>query len=181
MGKELANYIGPLLVLLIIAWRVSRNLRGRTINPSYLWIRPAIFAAILAFLLWISLKPDAVELSSLAGALVLGMGAGYLLSRHQALSLQNGKIVSKTSPIGIILFMALLAARIFFRMQMESGQAPGQLAAHNAQIMFYTDVALTFLVALMAAQAWEIWRRARPLMAQKAAMGAGTAPEPAAD
>jgi hypothetical protein len=174
-------YILPLFIVVMIGLRMARSMRGRPINPSYLWIRPAIFALLLVPLLAFSLRPEPLEFAALALALALGAGAGYLLSRHQQLSLENGKIISKTSPVGVILFVVLYAARFVFRMQTVSGQAPGKLTAHGAQISFYSNLAFAFLIALIAAQAWEIWRRSKPLMAQKAALADKPAPEPAAD
>jgi hypothetical protein len=178
MANAYLPYVLPLFIIVMIALRMGRSMRGRPINPSYLWIRPAIFALILVPMLAFSLRPDPLELAALAFALVLGAGAGYLLSRHQQLSLEGGKIISKTSPVGVILFVLLYAARFVFRMETVSGQTPGKLTAHSAQILFYSDLAFAFLLALIAAQAWEIWRRSRPLMAQKAALAAKPAPEP---
>jgi hypothetical protein len=181
MDQSLMTYLPLLLVIAVIGWRMSRSMRGRPINPSYLWVRPAVLAVILVPMMMVSLRTDPVALASLAAALVLGAGAGYMLSRHQQLSLVGGKIISKTSPIGVILFVLLYGARYVFWNAMESGQAPGKLAAHSTQIFFYSNLAIVFLFALVCAQAWEIRRRCRPLVAEKAALAAKTAAEPAAD
>ena len=172
-----------LFVIVMLGLRMSRSMRGRPINPSYLWVRPAILAVILVPMMMVSLRTDPIALASLAAALVLGAGAGYLLSRHQELSLdpKSGKIISKTSPVGVILFILLFAGRFAFRLTMVSGQAPDKIAAHSKEILFYSDLAFVFLFALVCAQAWEIRRRCLPLVAEKAALKANPVAEPATD
>jgi hypothetical protein len=115
--------------------------------------------------------PNLTGSALLALAAVVGIGVGYFLARHQAFTLDpaTGVITSKTSPLGVVLFVGLFAARYVFRMLMTGGQAPGKLAAHSTQIALYTDVGLLFLLGMVCAQAWEIWRRVKPLLAEHAA------------
>jgi hypothetical protein len=181
MMNAIQPYLLPLVIIAILGWRMSRSMRGRPINPSYLWIRPAIVAVLVVLMLAISFRFDAIGLAAMTAAIMLGVGAGYLLSYHQELTLdrQSGKIISKTSPVGVVLFVGLFAARMVFRVTTTSGRAPDSIAAHSRQIMFYSDLAFVFLFELVAAQAWEIWRRTRPLVAEQAA--AKSAPEPTGD
>ena len=169
--NQYAPYIAPLLVIAIVGWRMSRSLKGRPINPNYLWVRPAIFVVLVGLSFVASLRTDVIALASFAAAVVLGGGAGYMLARHQELSLNEDgtKIISKTSPVGIVLFFLLFAGRYAFRMYTGSGQMSDKVAAHSPQILFYSEVALLFIVAMFCAQAWEIWHRARPLVAERKA------------
>jgi len=178
MIKQLVPYIAPVLVIAIMAWRLSRQSAGRPLSPSRLWIRPVILLALLALTF---LHPPALTLVSLAafaGALVTGAVLGYVLAGHQALTLDpaTGKITSKMSPVGMALFIGLFAARYAFRLLVTGGQAPDPVAAHSAQIGLYTDVGLFFLLALVCAQAWELRRRTRPLLAEHAAAQAKAPP-----
>ena len=180
MLKQYLPYIAPLLALAIILWRTSRAMKGRPVTPSRLWIRPAIIAVFMAMALATSPLPNFLGLGVLGLAAAVGVGVGYLLARHQAFTLDpaTGVITSKTSPLGVILFVGLFAVRYVFRIMMMGGQAPGKLAAHSAQIALYTDAGLMFLLGLVCAQAWEIWRRTRPLVVEHAAR---TASEPAGE
>ena len=174
------QYIAPVLVIALVAWRMSRAMKGRPVKPSQLWIRPAIIAVFMAAALATSPLPNGLGLGVLALAAAVGVGAGYLLARHQAFTLDpaTGVITSKTSRFGMMLFVGLFAARYAFRMMMVGGQAPDKLITHSAQIALYTDAGLLFLLGLVCAQAWEIWRRTRPLVVEHAAR---TAAKPAAE
>jgi hypothetical protein len=171
MANQYLPYIGPLLIAALLLWRMSKAMKGRPLSPSRLWVRPAIIAVFMAIMLFVSPLPDPFGLALFALAAAAGVGAGYLQARHQALTIDpaTGIITSKTSPFGVILFVGLYAGRYVFRMMTTSGQAPGKLTAHSAQIALYTDVGLLFLLGLVCAQAWEIWRRTRPLLAEHAA------------
>lgn len=166
MPKEIATYLFPIVILAIVALRMMRASQGRPLKPSRLWLRPAILAAFLAMAF---LHPPALTLLSLgvfATAAVLGVVLGYVLASHQHLTIDaaTGTITSKMSPVGIALFLGLFAARYMFRMVTLGGQAPDRLMAHSEQVMLWTDAGLIFVLALVSAQAWEIWRRAKPLL-----------------
>ncbi|MGA7712968.1 MAG: hypothetical protein WCA81_13775 [Rhizomicrobium sp.] len=171
MLKQYLPYLLPLVVVALVGFRMSRSMKGRRIKPWQLWIRPALIGVILGFSLVMSVMPSPVGLAIFAAALVVGLGLGYVLASHQTLTLDpaSGAITSKTSLFGTILFFGVFAVRYVFNMTMRTGQAPDKLAAHSTQVLFYTDVALLFLFAMVGAQAWEIWRRTRPLVAQHAA------------
>jgi len=164
MPKELIPYIIPVLVLVLVGWRMVRNMRGRPIKPDRLWIRPAILSV---FLLLAFLHPPAITALSLGlfgAAAVLGLGLGYVLASHQTLSIDqaSGTITSKMSAVGMVLFLGLFAARFLLRMATQGGD---QSFAHpSGPVLMYTDAGLIFVVGLVAAQAWETWRRAKPLL-----------------
>jgi len=171
MLKQLVPYIVSVLVFALLAWRMSRNARGRALNPSRLWIRPAILAALLALSFLHPPQITVIALGELAAAAAAGGLFGYVLASHQALTLDpaTGRITSRMSPIGVVLFLCLFAARFVFRMLVTGGDAPEKVMAHSDQIQFYTDVGLIFVLALVGAQAWELWRRTRPMLAEHAA------------
>jgi len=178
MPKELIPYIVPVLVLALVSWRLFRNANGRPIKPQMLWIRPAILVVFLGLSF---LHPPAItpfSLAVFAAAGVLGIGLGYVLASHQTLTIDSatGTITSKMSPVGIVLFLGLFAVRYAMRAAMM-GDQPGQSFAHpSASVLLYTDAGLVFILGLVAAQAWETWRRAKPLLdghaAGKARQGA---------
>lgn len=166
MQKEIATYLVPVIVMAIVAVRMMRQSKGRPLKPSRLWIRPAILAVFLALAF---VHPPALTVLSLAifaTAAGTGVALGYILASHQQLTIDpvTGRITSKTSPVGIALFLGLFAARYVFRMVTLGGQAPDRLMAHSDQVLMWTDAGLLFVLGLVSAQAWEIWRRAKPLI-----------------
>lgn len=166
MPKEIATYLIPIVVMAIVAFRMIRQNQGRPVKPSRLWVRPAILAVLLTLTF---LHPPAVTLFSVTiftVAAVTGVVLGYVLASHQHLTIDpaTGKITSKMSPIGIALFVGLFALRYAFRMVTLGGQAPDRLMAHSDQVLLWTDAGLLFVLGLVSAQAWEIWRRAKPLV-----------------
>ncbi len=171
MSKEIATYLFPVLIVALVAWRIARQSRGRPLRPSRLWVRPAMLTLFLAlaFLHPTALTP--LSFAIFAAAAAVGVGLGFVLASHQKLTVDpaTGTITSTTSPVGIALFVALFAARYVLRIVMTGGQAPDQLAAHSTQVLTYTDAGLLFALGLVSAQAWEIWRRAKPLLAEAAA------------
>jgi len=179
MLKMIVPYLVPVLVVVLLGWRISRATKGRPVKPGRLWVRPTIMALLMAAVLVNSPKPDLFGVGLFVLAAVAGVGVGYLLSRHQELTLdpQTGAITSKMSVVGLFLFVGVLAARIAFRTFVSGGQAPDKLAAHSTQITLYSDIALLFVFAVFSAQAWEIWRRTRPLLAEHAARTAKPAGE----
>jgi len=179
MSRSIVGYLVPILVMAVVIWRMSRQSNGRPLSPSRLWIRPAILALLLALAALHPPKLTLLTLGVLPGAAILGLVLGYVLASHQALTidLETGKITSKMSPVGMALFVGLFAARYALRMVLAGGQAPDRLTAHSGQILLYTDAGLVFVLALVSAQAWEIWRRTRPLVAQHAAKLAESRPK----
>jgi hypothetical protein len=174
MLQQYLPYLVPLLVIALLAARMSRSMQGRPIKPSRLWIRPIFIAVFMGLTLAVSPAPGPLGLALFGLAVVLGLGFGYLLAHHQAFTLDpaTGVITSKTSPLGMVLFVGVFGGRYVFNTMMRSGQAPGKLAAHSGQVLLYSEVALVFLLAMVGAQAWEIWRRTRPLVAEHAALAA---------
>lgn len=171
MQTELLRYLVPLVVIAIVGWRMMGRMQARPLKPSRLWIRPAMLAAFLAlaFLHPPALSPQTVGI--FAAAALLGVGLGYLMSRHQHLTVDEatGTLTSRMSPVGMALFLLLFAGRYALRMAVQGGEAPGKLMAHSDQVMMWTDAGLIFVLALVSAQAWEISRRANRLLADHAA------------
>jgi hypothetical protein len=178
MPKELIPYIVPAIVFALVAWRLFRNARGRPIKPQMLWIRPAFLAVFLGLAF---LHPPAISPLSVAVfvcALLLGAGFGYLLARHQTLTIDTatGTITSKTSPLGTVLFLGLFVLRFATRRVMMGGQPDLSLTHQSPAFMMYTDAGLIFVLGLVAAQAWETWNRAKPLLDGHAAENLGKPP-----
>ena len=169
LKQILPTVISLSIVAVVLFYRMRKAGKGRPLKPNRLWIRPAILVVVATGV--VCLQPPAITpvfLAIMAASAVVGVGVGYLLARHQHLTVDaaTGAITSKLSPLGMALFIALFAMRYVVRF-MAVG-TPDQAAAHSPQMLLYTDAALLFAVGLMAAQAWETWRRARALLAETA-------------
>ena len=165
MLRQIAPYLGPVIVMALVLWRMRRASQGRPLKPNRLWIRPAILGlfALLAFIHPAPITP--LTLAIFLAAAVAGVGLGYLSARHQHLTLdpETGAITSKLSPIGMALFLAIFASRYIVRLVVEGGQPPKPFAQASSGALTYTDAALLFALGLVVAQGWEIWRRAKAL------------------
>lgn len=167
MLQQFAPYLFPVLIMALVLWRMRKASRGRPLKPSRLWIRPVILSvfAALAFIHPAPITP--VSLAIFVSCIAAGIGLGYLSARHQQLTLDpaSGAITSKLSPIGMALFLAIFASRYVVRLVIEGGQPPKPFAPPSSGALLYTDAALLFALGLVAAQAWETWRRAKALTA----------------
>lgn len=179
MRSEFAPYIGPAVLFVLLGWRMMRATRGRPLNPDRLWIRPAL---LFLFLVLAFLHPPAITFLSLGAfvlALAAGIGTGYVRAAHQTLTIdrESGTITSKMSAIGSLLFVAVFGVRYLIRIAMNGGQAPQDFTPHSGPALIVADALLIFLVAMVAAMAWQTWRRARQLLDSQA----GEAPPKAAE
>jgi hypothetical protein len=166
MPQQFMPYLMPVLVMGLVFWRLRKQSQGRPLKPNRLWVRPAMLAvfALLAFIHPAPITPLTLALFVLCAA--AGVGLGYLSARHQHLTLDpgTGAITSKMSPIGMALFLAIFASRYIVRLVVEGGQPPQAFQHPSSGALTYTDAALLFALGLVAAQSWEIWRRARGLL-----------------
>jgi hypothetical protein len=166
MPQQLMPYLMPVLVMGLVVWRLRKQSQGRPLKPNRLWVRPAMLAlfALLAFIHPAPITPLSLAIFVVCAA--AGIGLGYLSARHQNLTLDpdTGAITSKMSPIGMALFVAIFASRYVVRVVVEGGQPPQAFRHPSSSALTYTDAALLFALGLVAAQSWEIWRRARVLL-----------------
>jgi len=141
------------------------NRKGRPVRRWRLIIKPLGIAGGVAVAFASSPAPGAAGIALLAAVAAIGIGVGYFMAVRQALTLDSasGRITSRMSPAGFIVFVALFAGRFVLRGVLDGPHAPAQLIAHGAAIISYADAAMVFLLAAFAAQSWEIWRRSKVL------------------
>jgi ABC-type Na+ efflux pump permease subunit len=176
LTTKLLPYLGPLLVIALVAWRMIKN-PPRKVKPNRLFILPLVLALAAFFTLKQSPAPGAVWILIFAAAGLLGAGVGYLSGRHREFSLdtETGEIMSRATPIGTIIFGALFAARFGLKLafpQLNAGQAfgPPNAAAHPAaSIIGWTEAGLVFSTAMILATAVTTWFRIRHLVLQRRA------------
>ncbi|MBV8977540.1 MAG: DUF1453 family protein [Alphaproteobacteria bacterium] len=177
MPKDYLPYLAPLLIVAVIALRMTRFSKPVKVRPGRLWIGPVYILAAMLFLLLNPMlgnplaSPYAIPLY--AAAIVVGIGVGYLRARHQEFSIdpETGDVMSKASPVGLILVLAIFVLRFGLRTWM-GGASPDPSRPIPPQLVLSTDAMLFFAFGMVTASAWEVWRRTRPLvLAHRAGQG----------
>lgn len=166
--KELLPYLGPLLIIALVASRFFRAQKPQRIKPGRLWIGPLIVAVPMAFVLWSAPRTDILAVALFAAALLIGLGLGYLRALHQKFSIdpETGNVMSQASPIAMIIFVGLFMVRFALNRWMNQGASPTMGTPPSPQLLLYTDAMLFFAFGMVSASAWEIWRRTRPLVVE---------------
>lgn len=166
--KDIAPYILPLVIVLIVARRIVMAQRLQRVRTGRLWVMPAYLALVMWFILRITPMPGPVGIAIFAVAALAGLGAGYMRALHQEFSIdpETGNVMSKASPIGSILFIAIFLVRFGLNFWMNGGVTPSMTHHPDPRIFVYTDAMLFFAFAMVSASAWEVWRRTRPLVAE---------------
>ena len=157
----LLPYIVPLLLLVIV---VRRSLRERRVKLQTLWIVPAVFAAVTVYVLAHSPPPSPLALAELVGGFAVGCGVGWLRGKTTRLKIDGatGELVSRATPLAMILFAAIFVARTSLRMALL--QDPTAAAGVHPELPRYTDILLVFALGMVAAQRLEIWLRGRQFL-----------------
>ena len=166
--QQILPYLVPVLILAVI---LRRSMGSRKVRVRAMWIRPAIFLVLACSALAASRMPSPIALAAFVAAAIAGGGVGYLRARHLELSVdpETGTVMSKSTPIGMILIVGLVAIRIGMKYafpEMGGAHPGGHLAA---EAVAWTDGALIFSAAMVVTQAIVIWQRTQPLLAEHAA------------
>lgn len=174
--KDFLPYIGPALVVVLLARRFLRAQKPQRIKPDRLWIQPAIVAVVMGLVLWTSPRPGLLGVALFTGALAIGLGLGYLRALHQKFSIEpeTGNVMSQASPIGVIIFAAIFAIRFMLNTWMNQGASQGMGKPPSPEVLVYTDAMLCFAFGMVSATAWEVWRRTRPLVIEHRQSGTGS-------
>ena len=171
-GGSLSQYLLPIGIAVIVI--VLRNSRPRRLQIERLWVLPAIYLVMTISAL--AAAPPPVTPISI-GLLVLGFLVGSALGWQRArfteihIHPETHDLSSRSSPIGIIFIFAILLLRVGAR---------DFLATHpdllDVPVVAIGDALLVMVVATLAAQRLEVWRRASQMLAE--ARGAVGPPPP---
>jgi len=119
MGSQSAIY---LLVIAFIVFRYAiRELRPRVITPR-IWITPAIFAALLAFVFYgvAMTEPDSwgTVLVWTIGGLVVGVIAGFLIVKNTLIQPgpRTGTVVAQGNYITLVIWVVAIALRFVVKL-----------------------------------------------------------------
>lgn len=153
------SFVLPVLVLVLI---LRRSLRERKVKTDRMWLYPAILGVLTISTIAHEPLPGLGAFAGFVVAALMGAGFGYLRAHHQQFTLnpQTGEISSKATPIGMILIGGFFVLRLGLELLTHSRDVPHALGLQHA-----TDAGLILSFALMAAQRWEIWKRAKQMRA----------------
>jgi len=161
-GGSPISYLLPMGVALVII--VARNSRPRRLRIERLWLVPAIYLVLLVSAL-VAAPPPVTPIS--IGLLVLGFVLGAVIGWQRArftridIHPETHDLTSRASPIGIVFIFAILLLRFGAR---------DFVAAHpdllHVPVVALGEALLVMVVATLAAQRLEIWRRATRMLAE---------------
>ena len=150
------NVAGPLLTLaLVLAWRLRRRGTERPLGRRFLWLAPALYLAVIAFIL--SRHPPGTSgWLLLAFGFLVGAGIGWLRGRLFVLRLDetSGEILLRRSRWAVTLLVGIVALRFL-----------ANLLPLHAGTLLVTDLMLGLVFGLIAVTRLEIALRARALLA----------------
>jgi hypothetical protein len=168
IGTSLAHY-WPLLIIVLVVVRIGiRMSKARALKLERMWIRPLIYLAFGAALLF-GAPPPLTPLGVVALIVAVALGA--------ALGWQRGKLVhievdpvthainQRMSPAAVIFLVVVIALRYGARAMAEQGLIPPGLSVN-----LIADVLVLFTVAMMVTMNVEMWLRGRRLLSQARAI-----------
>ena len=165
-------------LLIAVAVLAMRNRRPRRLRLEAMWIRPLIFLALIGLTFAsVPLDLDALVISVLTLALILGVGLGWLRGSLMRIEVhpETHDISAQASVVGMVFILGLLALRTSLRSAAASSSIAGLPASALA------DALILFAGAMMITQSVEMFLRARKLLAEAQAAKAGPAPSPSAN
>jgi hypothetical protein len=155
------NVAGPLLTLaLVLAWRLRRRSRERELGARFLWLAPALYLLVIAFVLSRH-PPSRTGLAMLGTGLLIGAVAGWLRGRLFVLRLDeaSGALLLRRSRWAVSMLVGIVALRFFANWWFAPKVTQGSAA------LLATDLMLGLLFGLIAVTRLEIALRARALLA----------------
>lgn len=178
MPRDFTPLIIFAVALLVV---LRRSGRAQRVKMGRAWVLPAI--GLLSA--WNTLSgepfPSLVAILILVAGSALGIAAGWFRALHVELTVdpETGEVMSKATPIGTYLIIGFMALRILLGYAFHGAPGTGVphapsigAAKHGVDLFRLADAALLFSTFMSATQRLEIFRRARPLLAQhRAAKG----------
>jgi hypothetical protein len=155
------SYVIPVVVIAVVmALRWRRMSRARRLRLETLWILPAIYAVIVAFVFATAPPTPSGWAWSLLG-LAVGAGIGWYRGRLMTIHVdpETHALSQQASPAAFLLLIVLVVARSAARQEMGGGYQAG-----HQGIGLATDIAMASALGLIAATRIEMMMRARRLL-----------------
>ncbi|MES2337842.1 MAG: hypothetical protein V4537_07100 [Pseudomonadota bacterium] len=154
--------ITAVVVTIVLALRWKRMSKVRPLRLEQLWIFPALYAALAAYMYWAH-PPQGWAWGFCAFALVLGASLGWQRGKFMRITVdpETHSLNQSASPAAVLFIVALILARNGARMALGTGS--GDNALHLNAIAV-TDMLIAFGLGLFAMQRLEMYLRAKRLL-----------------
>ncbi len=154
-----ASIIAIAVGVAIVIWR---NRRPQKLQMERLWVRPTLFALIIAASLAASPAPlTAVSIGLFFISMAVGAGLGWQRGRFMRIEVdpETHAVTSRASVVGVVFIVVILAIRMVLRESALQGRVSLGVPA-----IAITDALLLLLGAMIITQNLEMWLRARGLL-----------------
>jgi hypothetical protein len=155
----------PLIIIaVVIPLVLLRNRKPRTLRPQFMWVMPLLVVAAIGAGIWgmsVSGRGDApvdpVSLLILAVGLGLGCAFGWQRGKMTTIFKEpDGTLKAQTSPLGLIIVIAILIARRALEPWLEA-----HAADWNINPLAILEAFMLFAAGMVVTQRIEMWIRAR--------------------
>jgi hypothetical protein len=163
----------PLIIIIpVFLLRARRLSRPQPLKLWLLWLRPAILLVVCAVVLLLPQPGVAprvflpTDWAVLALAAALGAVGGWYVGKTMAIEVhpENGALMVKGGPLGLLVIAGLLVARTLLR----SG-ARMEASAWHLDVTLIFDALIVFTAGLYAVRSLEMYLRAKRVMAGRGA------------
>ncbi len=154
----------------MLFFRFRRMAREQELKPARLWILPVILFVILA-MTTIAAPPPLWGLAIMLGAFLSGGLVGWKRGQLTHIRRDGGKWMQKSSPLALILLIAVIAFKFVVRKATGGDALPdaGKPLDSTAQVV--SDALLAFLVAMVSMTRIEMALRCKRIAAGKQGEG----------
>lgn len=151
MSTNVALLVTIGFIVIVLAARIIWMSREQRVRPVSMWIAPVIFAGLAAALVIFNGFTSLADIGLMVVALLVGGAIGWYQGTHTTVRVESssGSMFVKTSPIGAVIFVAVLALRFGIRYVtggLQSTPAPGGGAALSAPHGVANTISLLLLV-----------------------------------
>ncbi len=162
-GKWISYAITAVIVMVVLAIRFRSMGKIRPLKLNRLWVLPAIYSALVAYLY--SMFPPEPRGWLFAGlALLLGCVLGWQRGKlmHIAVDPESRALTQKASPAAMLFILVIIVARMGSRMFMGSEVSDGQGLHGNALIVI--DCMMAMALGFLSMQRLEMYLRGKKLL-----------------
>ncbi len=155
--------ITALIIIVVLGLRFRSLAKERPLKLNRLWVLPAIYTALVAYL-YTLFPPSGITWLYDALALAFGAGLGWMRGKMMQITLdrETQSLTQKASPAAMLFIVGLIALRMGSRMFMGAEVADGHL--HRTTLMV-TGVLITMALGFLAAQRLEMYLRGKRILA----------------
>jgi len=156
-----AYAVTAVIVVALLAFRMSRMQKLRPLRLERLWISPALFLGLSIFIL-VGHPPEGADWAWLALALLVGSGLGWIRGRLVNITLDPTTRVlnMRSSPLALVFLVALYFLRIGARTYFTT-----QAADSHIDITLVSEASVLLATGLFGISCLEMWLRGRRILA----------------